>query len=426
MTLGGVRLTSLVEGAEGRATPLYVYDLDGIVAAARDLSEGFGAAPHLIAYAVKANSAGPIVRALAEAGCGADVVSGPELELCLRAGVPADRIVYSGVGKTLADLDAALGAGDRGILAVQVESVEEIPRVEARAAALGRVGRVSVRLNPGIDVDTHAHVATGHDEAKFGVPLVDLPRAWEALGQSPHLRLVGLTTHIGSQLMSTDEYLAAADELMKVARAHETKGAPLEFLDFGGGFGIDYGGSSPLPPSAFARAATLRLAEGGFAGRTLVMEPGRALVGPYGVLVAGVIMHKHARAGGVERDWLVIDAGMNDLVRPALYQALHRIEPLSSPPPAAEEATCRYRVVGPVCESSDDFGEHPLPRAAPKWVGIRDAGAYGFTMASEYNGRRLATEVFLRGGQVVATLDASRWPSWVERRLGSGSPPLGA
>jgi len=410
-------------------TPTYIYDLDAIAQAARDLIAGFGDAPHLVAYAVKANSAGPIVKALAEVGCGADVVSGPELELCLRCGMTPDKIVYSGVGKSDAELDLAMGAGDRGILAVQLESVEEIPRAEARAAALGRVARVSVRLNPGIDVDTHAHVATGHDEAKFGVPLPDLPRAWAALEQSPHLDLVGLTSHIGSQLMGTSEYLEAGEVLMKVVADREAAWGRLSFVDFGGGFAIDYGGTSPKPARDFAEAAVARLERAGLAGRTLVVEPGRSLVGSHGVIIAKTIMHKHARAGGVERDWLIIYAGMNDLMRPALYQSPHRIEPLRGavpqeavpqeavPQQAVPQASRDYRVVGPVCESSDDFGTHRLPKPSPDCVVIRDAGAYGFTMASEYNGRSVPTEVFLRGGEIVATL-APAGKSWVERRLG--------
>lgn len=420
--LGGVRLVDLLTAKSSPIrTPTYVYDVDAIARGARDLIAGFGDAPHLVAYAVKANSAGPIVEALAQVGCGADVVSGPELTLCLRCGIPADKIVYSGVGKSDDELDLAIGAGDRGILAIQLESVEEVPRAEARAAALGRVARVSVRLNPGIDVDTHAHVATGHDEAKFGVPLPDLPRAWEALDQSPHLKLVGLTSHIGSQLMDTAEYLEAGEVLMKVVHEREAAWGRLSFVDFGGGFAIDYGGTEPRPPRDFAEAAVARLERAGLAGRTLVVEPGRSLVGSHGVIVAKTLMHKHARAGGVERDWLIIDAGMNDLMRPALYQSPHRIEPLRGPtadPSSGETSSRDYRVVGPVCESSDDFGTHRLPKPSPEHVVIRDAGAYGFTMASEYNGRAVPTEVFLKGGEIVATLSTSGMPSWVERRLG--------
>jgi len=420
-TLGSVRLVDLLNSeSTPLLTPAYVYDVDAMVAAAKDLISGFGDAPHLVAYAVKANSAGPIVKALAEAGCGADVVSGPELSLCLRCGVPAEKIVYSGVGKSDAELDLAIGAGERGILAIQLESVEEIPRAEARAAALGRTARVSIRLNPGVDVDTHAHVATGHDEAKFGVPLPDLPRAWAALAASPHLELVGLTSHIGSQLMDTSEYLEAGEVLMKVVADREKSSGRLSFVDFGGGFAIDYGGTDPKPAREFAKAAVGRLERAGLAGRTLVVEPGRSLVGSHGVIVAKTIMHKHARAGGVERDWLIIDAGMNDLMRPALYQSPHRIEPLLGPWPkdgSSKGQTRDYRVVGPVCESSDDFGTHRLPKPSPETVVIRDAGAYGFTMASEYNGRSVPTEVFLRGGKIVATL-APAGRSWVERRLG--------
>jgi diaminopimelate decarboxylase len=420
--LGGIPLGSLFETAETAPatspsapplrTPAYVYDLDAIAAGARALLAAFGPAPHLVAYAVKACSAGPVVRALAEAGCGAEVVSGGELAVALACGVPPDRILFSGVAKKAAEIDQAITAGGRGILALQVESVEEIARVDARARALGTRARVSLRINPGVEADTHAHVATGHDEAKFGIDREDLPDAWAALAQAPLVDLVGLSCHVGSQLTRTEEYLAAARVLLAIAERREATGGSLGFLDFGGGFGVDYGGGCAAAPEDFARAAVRLLGGGRFAGRRLVVEPGRSLVAAHGVLCAGVILAKRSRAG---RRWLMIDAGMNDLVRPALYGALHRVEPMD---PAVAGETLPWRVVGPVCESADDFGEHRFGVDPPARVVVRDAGAYGFTMASEYNGRALPTEVFVRGGKVVAVRQPRGVAAWVEERVG--------
>ncbi len=430
--LGGLRLSSLlanglsveVGGEPGGAplpTPAYVYDLGAMAEAARALAAGFGGRPHLVAFAVKACSAGPVVRRLRAEGCGAEVVSGGELALALGAGVPADDILMSGVGKTAAELDRAVGAGERGILAVQLESVEEVGRVAARARALGRPARVSIRVNPGVVADTHAHVATGHDEAKFGVALPDLERALAAIDrEGAWLRLVGLSTHIGSQLTRLDETLAAADVLLRLATERERASAQkLDFIDFGGGFGIDYGAGCATSPAEFAAALASKLDASPLAHVRLVVEPGRALVGPYAVLLSRVVQTKESVGTPgpdlvpVPRRWLVLDAGMNDLVRPAMYGAVHRFEPVQE----AAGARVGYRVVGPVCESSDDFGEHAFA-AAPDAVLARDAGAYGFTMASEYNGRSMPLEVFVEEGRVVGALSSRSVDDWVRARLG--------
>lgn len=412
--LCGTRLDDLFEPDRFR-TPAYAYDLDAIGASARALSAGFGGAPHLITYAVKANTAGPILRTLLAAGCGAEVVSSGELAAALAAGFAPDTIQYSGVAKRDDEIDRALCAGDRGILAIQMESIEEIARVAARARALGRRARIGLRVNPDIEADTHAAVATGHDEAKFGIPLDDLPAAWDALRVAPELDLQGLSCHIGSQLTDTAEYLAAADLLIDVAAAREAAAGPLTFIDFGGGFGIDYGAGCRASPADFAAAVAARVAASSLRGRTISVEPGRCLVAAHGVLCASVVMAKRTLAAAPRR-WLMIDAGMNDLLRPALYAALHRIEPIDRLPPPDGEGQ-PYVVVGPVCESSDDFGEHRFAEPLPRRVIIRDAGAYGYTMASEYNGRPLPQEIFLRGGRVVAASTPRSVDEWVRDRL---------
>ena len=403
-TLAGRPLSELL-GEAGVATPAYFYDLDAVERAAAALSSAFGGARHLVAYALKANTAGSIVRAAARGGAGADVVSGAELEVALACGIPAHKIVMSGVAKATAEIDTAIG---RQVLALQCESVEELLRIAARARTLGRRARVTLRVNPNVEIDSHAHISTGHDAAKFGIARRDLPRAFEAVDDNAeHLVLVGISTHVGSMLTATSPYVDAARAVCAVARDRRQKNSELEYVSFGGGFGIDYGDKEPPPPPAFAKAALEQLRAEGLGDLMLVVEPGRSMVGPYGVLVAGVVQSKVSG----ERRWLMIDAGMNDLVRPALYGARHRIESLDAPPSGAP-----YRVVGPVCESSDDFGEH-VTGELPERVVIRDAGAYGFAMASEYNGRPLPSEVFVQGGRVAHVSRSPGADAWIQSRL---------
>jgi diaminopimelate decarboxylase len=417
LTLGGLRLAE-IELESG--TPTYVYDLDAMADEARFIGASFDGMTHLVAYAVKANSAGPVVRALAEQGCGADVVSGAELLVALGCGISPDRIVYSGVAKTDAELDRAIATGDHGIAAVQIESVEEATRVEARALAAARTARVSIRINPGVDLKdaTHAHIATGHDTAKFGVSLHDVGRAVELIEGSPHLRLVGMATHVGSQLSTTEPYVASARTLFGVVRGLREAGRlrSLRFVDTGGGFGIDYTGSQLMPLAAgdFVRAARREQRTSGLDDLALYIEPGRSLVAAHGVLLARVIQKKVTASAR----WLMIDAGMNDLLRPALYQAFHRI--VSVDVEVTHEHALDWRVVGPVCESSDDFGIHPLPPDPCGVMAILDAGAYGYAMASQYNGRQLAVEAFVRGGRIVGLTERGSPEVWAEDRAHAG------
>ncbi|CAN5784744.1 diaminopimelate decarboxylase [soil metagenome] len=408
LVLGGVALEAI---ATQHGTPTYVYDLDAIVGEARALREGFDGAPHLIAYAVKANSAGPVVRALAAEGCGADVVSGPELALARRAGVGSAHIVFSGVGKKDDEIDLAIS---EAIAAIQVESVEELARVAARARVQRKQARVSIRLNPEIDPDeiaTHSHIATGHDEAKFGIARADLADALASVDAAKDaLDLVGLSAHVGSQFTRTDEYLKSAQALFGVARELRAK-YTLLFLDTGGGFGVDYGSGCDVRPADFVRATRKLMVASEVADLALHVEPGRALVAAHAVLLARTVQAKVPRNRA--RKWLVIDAGMNDLIRPALYQAKHRVVALTD----LGGPRTTFRVVGPVCESSDDFGDHELPAATPETVALLDAGAYGYTMASRYNGRALASEVFLRSGAIEHVVPRRDDSDWIEDRL---------
>ncbi|MDP8999358.1 MAG: diaminopimelate decarboxylase [Myxococcota bacterium] len=428
LCLGGVDLASL---ADQVGTPSYVYDIDGIAAEARALHEGFEGATHLVAYAMKANTAGAVVRALAREGCGADVVSAAELLVALACDIIPERIVYSGVAKQDGEIDRAIACG---IGAIQIESIEEIVRVEQRASALGRSVRVSVRVNPSVELAhaTHAHVATGHDAAKFGVRREDVPAAISLIEGSPTLKLVGMATHVGSQFMSLEPYVEGARVLLDLVRGLRDAGRArsLAFVDTGGGFGFHYGetvagGSStttcpepaipPPRPAEWVRATRAEQRARRLDDLTLYVEPGRALVAAHGVLVARVVQTKVTTA----TRWLMIDAGMNDLLRPALYQARHRIVPLRTLDAQAESVV--WRVVGPVCESSDDFGEQMLPSKPIQAVAILDTGAYGYTMASHYNGRQLPVEVFVAGGRAVGRTQRASVDSWVDDRVNAGS-----
>jgi len=405
--LGSLRLSQVIREAEVEL-PAYVYDVDGMTETLRSLRYAFGDAAHLVAYAIKANSAGTVVRAFAAEGAGIDAVSGTEVELALACGVPAKQVVMSGVAKTDAEIDLALS---NGILAMQAESVEELLRIQARARATGHRADVSLRLNPGIEIDTHSHIATGHDAAKFGISESDLPAAYAVIdGSEGRLSQVGLSVHLGSMMTTTESYAISAKKLCQLARERRPHAPQLKYIDFGGGFGIDYGSAHSAPPAAFASTCVSTLRAAGLSDLTIVVEPGRSLVAPYGVLVARVIQTK--RSG--ERRWVMISAGMNDLIRPALYAAKHRIEPIEGAPQEPQ-----WRVVGPVCESSDDFGSHPLGPEPSGLVVIRDAGAYGYVMASEYNGRALPSEVFLRGGKIVSVSPSPGRAAWLERRLGA-------
>ena len=415
-------------------TPTYAYDLDAVAIEAREMRAAFDGGAHLVAYAVKANSAGALVRTLADEGCGADVVSGAELLVALGCGIAPEGIVYSGVGKRDGEIDRALACGERGIGAVQVESVEEIDRIEARARAIGRRARVSVRVNPGLDLkdETHAHIATGHDAAKFGVSRDDVPAAVRRVESSQHLDLVGISAHAGSQLLGTAPYLEVARVVFGIAGdlRQAGRGRSLAFVDAGGGFGIDYGAPPPRAddvarpggrphapprPAVIIRAVRAEQRKAGLGDLALCVEPGRSLVAPHGVLLSRVVQAKVTRT----TRWVMIDAGMNDLLRPALYQARHRIVPLDREVDPARELT--WRVVGPVCESSDDFGEHPLPPEPPAAVAILDAGAYGYTMASTYNGRPLPVEIFLRGGAVAGRTQRVNVETWAAERIAAGT-----
>ena len=378
---------SLEDAARGQGTPLYVYSAGGIEAAFRAYEAAFAPARPRICYAVKANGNGAILRLLASLGSGADIVSGGELLAARRAGFPAEWIVFAGVGKT--DAEIALGL-EHGIGEWNAESEDEIARIGAAAAARGAVARVSLRVNPDIDPRSHPYISTGLREAKFGVDIALAPEILRRSRGRAGVELVGLQCHIGSQITDLEPLAAAARALAGLSRQLLDEGFPLRTIDLGGGLGVSYDGRGVPDPKAFA-AAVLPAVEK--LPLTLVLEPGRSLVAGSGVLLTRVLYVK----GGHEKTFVVVDAGMNDLLRPALYDAFHRVEPVRPRGRAPELVD----VVGPVCETSDFLARRrELERPEPgDLLVVRDAGAYGFAMSSNYNMRPRAAEVLVEDGR---------------------------
>ncbi|HEY7839399.1 MAG TPA: diaminopimelate decarboxylase [Terriglobales bacterium] len=392
LSVGGVRLEAL---AQRFGTPLYVYDFDAVHTALDGYTRALGAAPHLICAAVKANGNLALLAQMAAWGSGFDVVSGGELERVLRAGARADRVVFSGVGKTAAEMDAALRAG---ILMFNVESEPELELLAARAARLRRPARYGIRVNPNIPAATHPHIATGLRQHKFGVEAATARRLYGAY-RSRWLEPVGISCHIGSQILETAPFERAAERLARLALEVEAAtGAHLRLVDVGGGLGISYQ-SGQRPPSLAAYAAAVRrglralFPRGGGRERRLIVEPGRRLVAAAGVLLTRVLYVKE----NASKRFVITDAGFNDLIRPSLYGAHHEIVPLRR----RRGATAPADIVGPICESGDTFahGRALAPVEAGDGLAILDAGAYGFVLSSNYNARPRPAEVAIAGGR---------------------------
>jgi len=380
----GVPLTAIA-AAEG--TPLYVYSAAAVRRRYRDIDEAFGDYPHTLHYALKANSTLAIARLLRELGSAVDANSVWEIEVAQRAGFDPSQIVFTGVGKSPDELERAVALG---VKAINVESAGELARLEAIATRLGRVVRVAVRVNPDIDAKSHPHISTGLKINKFGVPLDDARALVQTLGHRPALKLVAIHVHVGSQITTIDPLRRAAAVAADVSLELQRQGVPLEYVDLGGGLGVSYDGAEV--PSAAEYVGAL-VGEVRRTSLPIVLEPGRSVAAPAGALLARVIDVKPRTAAS---DFIIIDAGMTELIRPALYGAFHRIEPVSGPPAGDHH----YEIVGPVCESSDVVGrDRMLPAlAAGDLVAIRDAGAYGSVMASNYNRRPLPAEVLVDGG----------------------------
>jgi diaminopimelate decarboxylase len=384
----------LSEIAAAVGTPAYVYSAATLLRHYRLFDAALDPLPHLVCYAVKAASNVAILRLLGDAGAGMDVVSEGEYRRARAAGVPGERIVFSGVGKTRSEMAHALREGVRQI---NVESEPEMRALSEVAASLGAEAPVTLRVNPDVDARTHEKIATGRADDKFGVPIGDAMRVYDEMRRLPGLRVVGVDVHIGSQLTDLAPFREAYDKVAALVRALRAEGHAIERLDLGGGLGIPYARSNLTPPVPQEYGAVVKETVGDL-GCEIEIEPGRLIAGNAGVLLARVIYLK--RAGGAAaggRGFLILDAAMNDLVRPAMYGAHHDIVPLAEPAPGAPHAA--WDVVGPVCETGDTFArarEMP-PLADGDVLAFRSAGAYGAVMASEYNSRPLVPEVLVRG-----------------------------
>ena len=380
----------LAEIARAVGTPAYVYSAATLLRHYRLFDEALDWGPHLVCYAVKAASNVAILKLLGDAGAGMDVVSEGEYRRARAAGVPGERIVFSGVGKTAAEMRHVLGGGVRQI---NLESAPEMRLLSEVAASMGVEVPVTVRVNPDVDARTHEKIATGKAENKFGIPLADAREVYAEIARLPGLRAVGIDVHIGSQLTDLAPFREAYAKVAELTGALREDGHAIERLDLGGGLGIPYARSNLAPPvpSEYGRLVQETV---GHLGCEIEIEPGRLIAGNAGVLLASVIYVKR----GADRDFLILDAAMNDLIRPAMYGAHHDIVPLREAPAGAEGTA--YDVVGPVCETGDTFTKARMlpPLAAGDAVAFRSAGAYGAVMASEYNSRPLVPEVLVRGG----------------------------
>ncbi len=377
----------LAEIARQFGTPCYVYSRAALTAGYRQFADAFKGREHLICYAVKANPNLAILNLFAKLGAGFDIVSGGELQRVLAAGGDAGKVVFSGVGKTAAEMRLALEAG---ILCFNVESAAELERLNEVAGQLGKVAPVSLRVNPDVDAKTHPYISTGLKQNKFGVAYTEAQALYRKAAGMAHLKVTGIDCHIGSQLTEVSPFIAAAEKVLALVDRLAADGIALEHLDLGGGLGICY--RDETPPSIADYAAALLQALRGRAEK-LVVEPGRVLVGNAGLLLTRVEYLKP----GEEKHFAIVDAAMNDLMRPALYDAWHDIRPVQR----REVAAQRYEVVGPVCETGDFLGhERELAIAPNDLLAVMSAGAYGMSMSSNYNTRPRAAEVMVDGDKV--------------------------
>lgn len=378
--------------AEQVGTPFYVYSSATFLRHVQVFNDALGDLPHMIFYAMKANSNQAILRLLANAGCGMDVVSGGEYRRAIAAGVPGERIVFSGVGKTEAEMRLVLAGGIRQF---NVESEPELVLLDQVAQSMGCVVPITVRVNPDVDAKTHAKIATGKSENKFGIPIAKARQVYAMAAKMPGIAVVGIDVHIGSQLTDLAPY---ADAFRKVADLTETlraDGHEISRLDLGGGLGIPYAQSSNEAPPLPMEYGKVIAETVGHLGCEIEIEPGRLIAGNSGLMVSKVIYNK----AGEGRDFLIIDGAMNDLIRPAMYEAYHEIIPVMEAAPGVEQSP--IDIVGPVCESGDTFAKQRMMPPVPDGglIAFRSAGAYGAVMSSEYNSRPMIPEVLVNGDQ---------------------------
>ncbi len=403
----------LEEIAAAVGTPAYVYSSAEVETAYRDFAEALGGLPATICYAVKANGNLALIATLGRLGAGADVVSEGELRRALAAGIPAQKIVFAGVGKTEGELAFAL---EQGILQFNVESLPELETLNRIALEKGRRAPVALRINPDVDAGTHAHISTGRSDHKFGIEIDQATAIFARARDFAGISLEGIAVHIGSQLLDLEPYRAAFARLAALYAEFQAAGYPLRRLDLGGGLGIVYRGEERPDLRAYARIVSEATAG---LDAELIFEPGRMLVGNAGVLLTRVIYLKD----GSSRRYAIVDAAMNDLIRPMLYEAWHEILPARTPAPGTDPAP--VDIVGPICETTDTFarGRHLPPLAAGDLLAICSAGAYSAVMSSSYNARLPAPEILVRGDRfdVVrprldhdALIAQDRMPDWLE------------
>lgn len=365
-------------------TPLYVYSRATLERHWRAFDTALGDHPHLVCYAVKANSNLGVLSLLAKLGSGFDIVSGGELARVLKAGGNPTRIVFSGVGKTASEMEQAL---DAGIRCFNVESMSELSRLNGVAATHGTIAPVSLRVNPDVDAGTHPYISTGLKENKFGISVEQAHAAYQQAADAAHLRIEGIDCHIGSQLTEITPFVDALDRVLELVDRIEQLGIGIHHLDLGGGLGVQYGDERPPSPADYVRPLLARLSG---CNKEILIEPGRAIAANAGVLLTEVQYLKESE----DKNFAVVDAAMNDLVRPSLYGAWQEIVPVIQ----AERPVKTYDVVGPVCETGDFLGkERPLAIAEGDLLAVRSSGAYGFTMASNYNSRPRAAEILVDG-----------------------------
>jgi diaminopimelate decarboxylase len=390
--LGGIlhgEEVPLTRVAEAVGTPVYVYSRRTLRDHYRRLDQAFAEVPHLICYSVKANSNLGVLSVLAGEGAGADIVSGGELYRALKAGIPPEKIVFAGIGKTVEEMAYALRSG---ILMFNVESEDELLLLDRVAGEMGRKADIALRVNPDVDPGTHPYIATGMREAKFGIDMEEALAVYERAAELENVRVVGVHQHIGSQITEVGPFRDSLERTGELVGSLRGRGLDIRYINIGGGFGIPYDEEEVPYPVDYARALAPLLKE---QGCTVILETGRLIVGNAGVLLTRVLYRKKS---GNKR-FLVVDAAMNDLIRPSLYGSFHRILPVVEN--HREEET--VDVVGPVCESGDFLARgRSMPRAEPgELLAVMSAGAYGFVMSSNYNSRRRAAEVMVDGGDFL-------------------------
>jgi diaminopimelate decarboxylase len=385
------------EIARDVGTPCYIYSCATLQHHFDVFDNAFQGMPHLTCYSVKANANLAVLGLFAAMGGGADIVSGGELFRARKAGIPANRIVYSGVGKTQAEIDYALR---EKILMFNIESSQELEAINQRAAAMNSKARIALRVNPDVDPKTHPYVSTGLRKNKFGIDIEQALKAYERSKDLEHIEVLGIDCHIGSQLTEVSPFVEALKTLKSLIGRLEQMGIRIKYLDLGGGLGISYHEESPPHPREYAHAVVEELRD---LPCTLILEPGRVIVGNAGLLLTQVLYTKKTQS----KEFIIVDAGMNDLIRPSLYGSYHSIQPIEK----KRRKSRVMDVVGPICESSDFIArERELPEMQPgEFLAVMSAGAYGFSMASNYNSRARAAEVLVKGDKFYVTRERESW-----------------